>query len=147
MICDLCSHEFEADEGRSGCSKCGFVKGCEGVRCPNCLYEMVPQPKWVRRIVNFFGKSKESQRSRHAHPKSSGPEFFPLHRLPLNTRGEISHLDLKDENRLKKVMSIGALPGSEVTLLQKFPSYVFQIGLSQFSIDQEIASAIYVKPL
>jgi len=42
-------------------------------------------------------------------------------------------------------MAMGALPGISVTMIQKFPSYVFQIGQSQFAIDQEMAEGIYVR--
>jgi len=39
----------------------------------------------------------------------------------------------------------GALPGISVTMIQKFPSYVFQIDQSQFAIDQQMAETIYVR--
>jgi DtxR family Mn-dependent transcriptional regulator len=39
---------------------------------------------------------------------------------------------------------MGALPKTEITLLQKFPSYVFKIARSQFAVDKELASCIYV---
>jgi DtxR family Mn-dependent transcriptional regulator len=41
-------------------------------------------------------------------------------------------------------MAMGALPGISVTMMQKFPSYAFQIGQSQFAIDQQMAEGIYV---
>ena len=40
---------------------------------------------------------------------------------------------------------MGALPGISVTMIQKFPSYVFQIGESRFAVDQEMAEGIYVR--
>ena len=62
-----------------------------------------------------------------------------------NGQAEVTHLEMQDPQRLKKLIAIGVLPGSQITLLQRFPSYVFQIGWSQFSIDRELASSIYVK--
>ena len=37
---------------------------------------------------------------------------------------------------------MGILPGKMVKLLQSFPSYVFQIGQSQFAVDDGLARAI-----
>jgi DtxR family Mn-dependent transcriptional regulator len=42
-------------------------------------------------------------------------------------------------------MAMGALPGISVTMMQKFPSYVFKIGQSQFAIDKEMAQGIYIR--
>ena len=45
---------------------------------------------------------------------------------------------------LTKIMAMGALPGMSVTLIQKFPSYVFQLGHSQFAVDKNLAEQIRV---
>ena len=42
-------------------------------------------------------------------------------------------------------MAMGILPGAPVSLIQSFPSYVFQVRQTQFAVDKEIADAIYVR--
>ena len=42
------------------------------------------------------------------------------------------------------MMVMGVLPGRQITLLHRFPSYVFQIGFTQVAVDSEIADSIYV---
>ena len=42
-------------------------------------------------------------------------------------------------------MAMGILPGAPISLIQSFPSYVFQIRRTQFAVDKEIADAIYVR--
>jgi len=69
----------------------------------------------------------------------------PLSRLEVKDKGKIGYLQAKDASQMQKLISMQALPGTSVTLLQKFPSYVFQIGHSQFAIDKELAQAIYVR--
>lgn len=69
----------------------------------------------------------------------------PLAKLEVKDKGHIAYLQAKDTSQMHKLISVGALPGISVTLLQKFPSYVFQIGQSQFAIDEELASAIYIR--
>ncbi len=64
--------------------------------------------------------------------------------LKVNQRGKITHINTHDHNKLKKIMAIGVLPGMTVILIQKFPSYVFQIGQSQFAMDKELAECIFV---
>lgn len=69
----------------------------------------------------------------------------PLAELQVKDKGQISYLQAKDTNQMQKLISIGAIPGVSIMLMQKFPSYVFQIGQSQFAIDKELALAIYVR--
>ena len=68
-----------------------------------------------------------------------------LAKLKVKDKGHIDYLQAKDTSQMHKLMSIGAIPGTPITLLQRFPSYVFKIGHSQFAIDKELASAIYVR--
>ncbi|MBI4114941.1 MAG: ferrous iron transport protein A, partial [Candidatus Omnitrophica bacterium] len=51
----------------------------------------------------------------------------------------------QDRHTMQKLIAIGALPETELTLIQRFPSYVLQIGRTQFCIDRELASSIHVK--
>ncbi len=69
----------------------------------------------------------------------------PLSDLETKAKGKIAYLQAKNSDQIQKLVSIGAIPGIGITLLQKFPSYVFQIGHSQFAIDKELAAAIYVR--
>lgn len=69
----------------------------------------------------------------------------PLVELQVKDRGAIAYLQTKDTAKMQKLISIGAIPGVPLSLIQKFPSYVFQIGQSQFAIDKELASSIYVR--
>lgn len=71
--------------------------------------------------------------------------ILPLSEMESNQRGRIAYLHTDERSVLKKIMSMGALPGQNITLLQKFPSYVFKIGQSEFAIDKEMARSIYVR--
>ena len=68
-----------------------------------------------------------------------------LSELEPSKKATISHLETQDKVMLQKIIAIGALPNTGIKLIQKFPSYVFQIGKSQFAIDKELASCIYVR--
>ncbi|MDP2167153.1 MAG: metal-dependent transcriptional regulator [Thermodesulfovibrionales bacterium] len=47
---------------------------------------------------------------------------------------------------MDRLASIGLVPGAEVKLLQKKPSYVLGIDETTVAIDEDIAKGIYVKP-
>lgn len=78
--------------------------------------------------------------------KSTQPRSLvvPLANLNRGQSGRIAYLHTEDRAILRKIMAMGALPGAALTLVQRFPSYVFQIGQSQFAIDQEMAERIYI---
>lgn len=71
--------------------------------------------------------------------------LIPLTELKKNIKARISYTQTHDHNMLQKLIAIGALPNIDITLIHNFPSYVFQIGKSQFAVDKELASCIYVR--
>ena len=71
--------------------------------------------------------------------------IVPLTELEKNKKAKVSYLQTHDHGMLQKVIAMGILPNTEIRIIQKFPSYVFQVGKSQFAIDKELASHIYVR--
>jgi DtxR family Mn-dependent transcriptional regulator len=72
-------------------------------------------------------------------------DIQPLSKLHTKDKGVIAYLHTKNKSQVQKLMSIGVLPGMHISLLQRFPSYVFALGHSQFAVDKELAEAIYVR--
>lgn len=66
--------------------------------------------------------------------------------LEVKEHGTIAYLATNDPARLNKLMVMGALPGLPIAMVQRFPSYVFQVGQSQFAVDKEMAEGVYVRP-
>ncbi|MCX5642840.1 MAG: FeoA family protein [Candidatus Omnitrophica bacterium] len=77
--------------------------------------------------------------------KNTRGNIMPLAKLKIGQKVVVTRLNTKDRHRLQKIMAMGILPGKTITLLQKFPSYVFQAGHSQFAVDRELAEAIIVQ--
>ena len=71
--------------------------------------------------------------------------ILPLSELKKGQSGKIAYIHTADKGLLKKIMAMGALPGSSIGLTQRFPSYVFKIGHSQFAIDKSLAESIKVR--
>jgi len=69
---------------------------------------------------------------------------MPLSEMKKGQKGRIAYIQTNDREMLKRIMAMGALPGSAVTLLLHFPAPVFQIGESQFAIDKDMADRIRV---
>ena len=70
---------------------------------------------------------------------------MPLPQLDVNKKARVSYLQTHEPGDLQKLITIGVLPNTEIVLIQKFPSYAFQIGKTQFAVDKELASSIYVR--
>ncbi|MEE9459796.1 MAG: metal-dependent transcriptional regulator [Candidatus Bathyarchaeia archaeon] len=59
--------------------------------------------------------------------------------------GDVAYLQTKDSKKLQRMISMGILPGTRIKMIQTFPTYVFQLGLSQVAVDKEIADEIYLR--
>jgi DtxR family Mn-dependent transcriptional regulator len=60
-------------------------------------------------------------------------------------KGEIAYLATGDHKKMQKLMSMGVLPGNQLTLKRTFPSYIFRVGNSEFAVDDELAREIFVR--
>ena len=70
---------------------------------------------------------------------------MPLTAFTVDHKGEVAYLQTKDSAQMRKLMSIGIVPGMPIRLEQKFPSYVIVLGQAYFAVDKELASAIFVR--
>lgn len=59
-------------------------------------------------------------------------------------KGIISALDTSNVQRVRKLMALGILPGMALSVIQKFPTWVFQVGNTQVALDNDCASCIIV---
>lgn len=69
----------------------------------------------------------------------------PLAAFKKGEHGTIAYLSSAQNDVVQKLMALGALPGSPVTVLQTFPSIVFQVGQTQIAVDASLAADIYVR--
>lgn len=53
MKCNFCGFEFDEKESISGCKNCPLKKNCSLVKCPNCGYETLPEPDWIKKIKQW----------------------------------------------------------------------------------------------
>ena len=58
MKCSLCGFEFNEHEAEAGCTGCGLVRKCDLIKCPNCNFEMAPEPGWIKKL-------KDRRRKKH----------------------------------------------------------------------------------
>ena len=61
--------------------------------------------------------------------------------------GRIVFIAPKFHDRMDRLAALGVIPGSELRLHQRSPSYVIEIGETTIALDPEIAGEIYVKPV
>jgi len=53
MKCTLCGHVFDENKRLEICKGC-LGSGCKKIRCPNCGYEILPEPEIGSKIVKFL---------------------------------------------------------------------------------------------
>ena len=68
-----------------------------------------------------------------------------LSQMTVGQGGKVAYIYAPEANQLQKLMAMGILPGAPISLVQKFPSHVFQVRQTQFAVDRSIADAIYVR--
>jgi DtxR family transcriptional regulator, Mn-dependent transcriptional regulator len=69
----------------------------------------------------------------------------PLTSLKAGQSGQVAHLQTLDNRNMQKYLIMGILPGANIKVLRRFPSFVFQVGNTQVAVDADIAQGIYVK--
>lgn len=76
---------------------------------------------------------------------TTGKAVLPLSDLEVNQKAQVAYLHTHERATIDKLMAIGVLPGVDIVLLQRFPTFVLQMGKSQFAIDEKLAAHIYLR--
>ena len=135
LDCPFCGFEFEAVDTlcQHGCplrSACGLV------RCPSCDYEFPERPEGFSWLRSLFGRAPDPE-------EALCETCRPLTEL---SGGECAKVvSLAGTRRPGALAVFGLVPGSEVTLLQRSPTYVVQVGETQLALEADIAGGIFVE--
>lgn len=169
MNCSYCGLDFDETCARHQCQGCLVASGCRSVRCPRCGYEMPEE-------IQFFGRVREwkerllrrfSMGSGAPSPKADAREapggdaparaiespatisaapVVSLAEMRPGESGVVVDLRAGDNGQVEKCLALGILPGATITLHKRSPSFIFDIGFSQFAVDEGMAGAVLVKP-
>ncbi len=120
-----------------------------------CSFEHTLSPEVTDNICTLLGHPPMCP---HGHPipkgeccKKSGSELKPivqqLNALDVGDRGRIIFIASNSHMRLDKLGTLGIVPGSNITVHQKKPAFVIQLGETTLALDPAIIKEIYVKKL
>jgi DtxR family Mn-dependent transcriptional regulator len=102
-------------------------------------------PGWYQKIrARFPGKKKNNKTDEKRLPENGA---IVLTELAGGTSARIVSINNTDRRMLDTLFSFGALPGTVIELIRKYPAYVLRIGASVFTIDAELARSIFVKTI
>lgn len=79
--------------------------------------------------------------------ENSEEVVLPLSQLKKGSLAEVLRFDMTDRSTLRKLLSLGVIPGTRIRVVHTFPSYVIEIDSSQMVFDKTIASSIRVRLL
>ncbi len=68
-----------------------------------------------------------------------------VHEMEPQSKGVIVALDTTDEQKARKLMALGILPGMPLTVIQRYPAWVLKVGNTQVALDDDCASCITVE--
>lgn len=125
----------------------------ERVESGACEFEHILNPEVTESICTLLGHPSTCPHGK-AIPRARCCRKFETEIQPLVQRlsdlgvgqtGMITVIAPKYHSRLDKLGSLGVVPGAEVRLHQKFPSFVIQIGETTLALDRDIANEILVR--
>lgn len=118
-----------------------------------CRFEHLLREEVEESVCTLLGHPRECP---HGKPIPIGPcckrvssevrsLVLPLSELAAGEKGRVAYLRTELSRRLQKLLTLGILPGVEIKLLQRFPSFVLRMGHSELAIDREMAEGIQVR--
>jgi Fe2+ transport system protein FeoA len=134
LKCPLCGFVFA--KANTVCTHgCPLGRFCKLIRCPSCQYEF-PEPSqplsWLARLL-------------HPAAARAGLGGLDLTQLQPGETVEFVGMAGHNESRQHTLAIYGLVPGAQVTLQQKRPAYVVQIGETELALETNIAKGIFVK--
>lgn len=140
MRCGFCNHQFTEEDAEASCSRCALFGGCRFLRCPSCGYEMPRTPGLLKILQRWAAR-----RTRNTSSQAGTPPELPLALLGTGSCAVVLSIDDSSTHERSKLMALGIVPGVDLRLIQKFPSYVVTVGFTQLALDKETAGLIHVR--
>lgn len=139
MICQLCSYEFDESQV-AGCSSCALNKHCAIICCPNCGYQSVDesQSKLTQALLRIFNRKQKN-----AVP--SPTQCRRLSDLQPGQSATVYGIDSASASRQERLNVFGILPGSSITVEQRYPALVVSVGFTQLALEPDLANEILIE--
>jgi Fe2+ transport system protein FeoA len=138
LTCPLCGFEFERAD--TLCHHgCPLGAACHLARCPVCEYEFPEKPAAVSWLQRLLGRSPEPVLP------CPGEGLLTVKDLRPGELAEILSLSGESPSRRNNLAVFGLIPGSEVRLIQRYPSFVLRIGETVLALDGDVAGDIVVR--
>ncbi|MGB4504688.1 MAG: FeoA family protein [Syntrophaceticus sp.] len=147
MKCSFCGYEFN-ELTAHGCGPCPLNTTCGKVRCPNCSFEMPRENLifgWFRRRRRGFSKGGKRGRGHGANKRHQHQGMLTLSQLNNGEQAVVTQINTKDQATLNKIMALGILPGMRVTMIQRYPTFVFQVGNTRVTADENLVNNILIQ--
>lgn len=117
-----------------------------------CEFEHVVAPELVDAICTLLGHPTLSPRGLpipqgvccEKKESTVKPAVVPLSMMEIGVPTRIASLDTDDPERLNRLMAMGLLPGTSITLLQRQPAMVVQNDQRQIAFEESVGNDLRV---
>jgi DtxR family Mn-dependent transcriptional regulator len=118
-----------------------------------CTFEHILDEKVTQSVCSFLGHPPVCPHGKPIPPgsccngerKPIEPLVIPLKEMKVGQGGRIVFITPRTQRRLSRLSSYGVIPGSELSLHQRFPSYVIRVDQTDVALEAEIAKEIFVR--
>jgi len=117
-----------------------------------CEFEHILAPELVESICTLLGhprecphggKIPEGECCRQAR-KTLSSAVVPLSEVRVGEEVKVAYINTRSNSRMHKLSHFGIVPGTFVSVHQRYPSFVIICGNSQIALEEGIAKEIYV---
>lgn len=138
VTCPLCGLEFQPVD--TLCEHgCPLRTACGLIRCPGCEYEFPETPRAVSWLQRLLGRPRQ----RAPCP----PGTRTVRDMATGESATVTHLAGESSERHNALTVFGLVPGAEIVLLQRYPSYVLEVGETVLALESDVAESIVVRSL
>lgn len=125
----------------------------EATETTACEFEHFLEAEVVESICTLLGHPKVCPHGKPIPPgeccgdnrRDVGPIVETLSEFCVGDSGSIAYIHTVRPGRLDRLTSFGLVPGTSITMRQKWPSVVIALGETELALDRETAADVFVR--